>query len=253
VAARRPAPTVIVLHGAGLTASWTAARSGFAEAAAARGFAAVFPDGLGRQWNDGREGSSVDDAGFLRQLVRELVGRGVAQSDRIYMAGISNGGMMTFRMLCETPRLLAGAATVIANMPEPMGATCRIGKPVPLVMLNGTADPLVPYGGGGVGFLGLRGTVWSSERTAAFVAHNNGCRRRSTTQLPQRGPTDATSVKRIDWSDCSSGAGVKLYRVEGGGHQLFGRTNFLPFVFGRGTQQVSAPDIIVAAFAGAGG
>ena len=117
---RTPAPTVIVLHGATITAAQTARSSGFAEAAAAGGFAAVFPQGVNRQWNDGREDgriSSIDDVGFLRQLVDELVRRGIADRERIYLAGISNGGMMTFRMLCEASELFAGAATIIANMP----------------------------------------------------------------------------------------------------------------------------------------
>src|SRR5262245_55691109 len=62
-----PAPTVIVLHGALITATLTARTSGFAEAAAARGFAAVFPQGVNRQWNDGLDDvSSIDDVGFLR-------------------------------------------------------------------------------------------------------------------------------------------------------------------------------------------
>src|SRR6476646_5735374 len=51
-----PVPTIIVLHGAAIGAEWTMRGSGFAEAAAAHGFAAVFPGGLYRVWNDGREG-----------------------------------------------------------------------------------------------------------------------------------------------------------------------------------------------------
>jgi poly(3-hydroxybutyrate) depolymerase len=53
---RTPAPTVIVLHGATATAERTAQASGFAEAAAAQGFVSAFPQGINRQWNDGREG-----------------------------------------------------------------------------------------------------------------------------------------------------------------------------------------------------
>jgi len=94
-----PAPTVIVLHGATATADRTARSSGFAEAAAAHGFVAVFPQGINRQWNDGREGrtAAVDDVGFLNQLLDELVGRGIADPARIFIAGISNGGAILVR------------------------------------------------------------------------------------------------------------------------------------------------------------
>jgi polyhydroxybutyrate depolymerase len=246
-----PASTVIVLHGATIGAERTRRGSGFAEAAAARGFATAFPDGIYRQWNDGREDgrvSKVDDVGFLRRHVGELVAGGVADPARIYLAGISNGGMMTFRMLCEASELFAGAGTIIANMPAGIGEAWRPRKARPLVMLNGTADPLVPYGGGGVGFAGRRGNVWAAEHTAAFMARLNGCGEPITHVLPADTANDATKV--VDWAGCSSGQPVSLYRIEGGGHQLFGRPSILPAILGPGTQQISAPEIILQLFAG---
>jgi polyhydroxybutyrate depolymerase len=250
-----PVPTIIVLHGATIGAEWTMRGSGFAEAAAAHGFAAVFPDGIYRVWNDGREGgriSRVDDVGFLRRLVVWLIGHGVADPARVYLAGVSNGGMMTFRMLCEAAELFAGAGTIIANMPAGIGDGCRPKKPLPIVMLNGTADPLVPYGGGGVGFAGRRGTVWSAERTAAFLAEGNGCKGPTTRPLATGAPAEATKVVRLDWSSCSSGCQVTLYRIEGGGHQLFGRTDIFPAILGPGTRLISAPEVMLELFAGAG-
>jgi polyhydroxybutyrate depolymerase len=246
-----PAPTLIVLHGATISAELTARWSGFAESAAKRGFASVFPEGISRLWNDGRgDGlSPSDDVGFLRRLAQELTARGAAEPGRIYLAGISNGGMMTLRMLCEAPELYAGAATVIAAMPGETGASCRLRKPVPVIMFNGTADPLVPYEGGGVGFAGTRGSVWPAERTAEFIATANGCSGPATHPL-RRAAKEPIRVVRLDWSACSSGRGVTLYRVEGGGHQLYGHTNILPMIFGPGTMQLSAPEIIMTVFAG---
>ncbi len=253
-APQRPAPTVVVLHGALADGERTARRSGFAEAAAGRGFAAVFPDGINRQWNDGRESgpvSSVDDVGFLRRLIVHLARTGIADPAHIYLAGISNGGMMTFRMLCEAADLIAGAGAVIANMPAAIGDGCRPARPVALAMLNGTADPLVPYAGGGVGFAGRRGEVWSAERSAAFVARRNGCTDPPHEAILAARPDEATKIVRIDWSPCSTGRTVTLYRIEGGGHQLYGRPSVLPAVLGPGTQQVSAPDLILEMFAAA--
>jgi polyhydroxybutyrate depolymerase len=245
-----PAPTIVVLHGATISAELTARWSGFAEAAAAKGFAAVFPEGIYRLWNDARgdDLSASDDVGFLAKLNETLVGRGIADAGRIYLAGISNGGMMTLRMLCEAPESYAGAATVIANMPAGAGVSCRLRKPMPVMMFNGTADPMIPYNGGGVGLTGVRGSVWSTERTAAFIASANGCAE-ATTQRVGGSAGDAIRVTKLDWAVCSSGRTVTLYRVEGGGHQLFGHTNILPMIFGPGTTLVSAPEIIVAAFA----
>lgn len=248
-ARRAPAPTVIVLHGAIVSAHWTARRYGFTEAAAARGFVAVFPEGINRQWNDGREGVlwKTDDVSYLRRLVAELETRRIAEPGRIYIAGISNGGMMALRMLCEASELFAGAGTVIANMPAATGATCRPRRPVPVVMFNGSADPLIPYKGGGVGPLSLGGFVWSTERTAAFIARTNGCGAE-----PQLSGTsaDAASVTRIAWSGCKGAASVTLYRVNGGRHRVFGRLPILPVLFGSGRQEISAAETMLAAFAG---
>ena len=53
---------------------------------------------------------------------------------------------------------------------------------------------------------------------------------------------------RLDWGRCDTG--VTLYRVEGGGHQVYGHTNYFPLFLGPGTNLISAPDAILAAFAG---
>jgi polyhydroxybutyrate depolymerase len=247
-----PAPTLLVLHGATISADLTARWSGFAEIAAERGFAAAFPEGIYRLWNDGRNDglANADDVGYLRQLAGKLVEQGTADPARIYLVGISSGGMMTLRMLCEAPEQFAGAATVIANMPALVGADCRLHKAVPIVMLNGTADPIVPYKGGDVGLTGRYGKVWSAERTAAFLARGNGC-----TKGPSERPLGGSvregrvHVTLLDWSACGSGQSVAFYRIEGGGHQLFGQTNILPAILGPGTDLVSAPEAVMAVFA----
>jgi polyhydroxybutyrate depolymerase len=243
-----PAPTVIVLHGAINSAGWAMRRFGFAEAAAARGFTAVFPQGVALQWNDGRSGLStrIDDVSYLRRLVRELVAQEIADPGRIYIAGVSNGGMMALRMVCEAAELFAGAGTVIASMPIATGAECRPARPVPVVMFNGTADRLIPYDGGGVGPLNLGGFVWGAEETAEFLAHANGCSPRPMTRDTS---LELTSVTRIAWSGCERGAGVTLYRVNGGRHSVPGRRRTLTALFRKTGDDLSAAETIMAAFA----
>jgi polyhydroxybutyrate depolymerase len=245
-----PAPTVIVLHGALGTAERTARTSGFAEAAAAHRFTAVFPQGLKRQWNDGREpqAAGVDDVGFIHELVGALVGRGISDRAHVYIAGISNGGMMTFRMLCEASEVFAGAATIIANMPSRVGARCLLRKPVPVVMFNGTADPLVPYEGGGVGFAGGRGQVWAAEETAEFMADASACEEARVRPLPVSSRSEMVRVTRLEWTRCRSGGRVALYRFEGGGHQVPGRRQRLSLFLGPGYQGLRAADEAFAFF-----
>jgi polyhydroxybutyrate depolymerase len=245
------APTVVVLHGALISAEYTEAWYGFAEAAKRHGFATVFPRGLNLLWNDGRKavwGSGADDVGFLQGLAQELVKSGTADPERLYLVGVSNGGMMALRMLCEAPEAFAGIATIIASMPARVGARCRSRLPMSIIMFNGTADPLIPYRGGAVGVGGLQGRIWPVERTAMFLARRNGCEGFSKAIVSDRDAPGRIRVVKLDWTSCSSERGVTLYRVEGGGHQVFGATNFLPFLLGSGTRRVSAPDVIMAAF-----
>ncbi len=187
-------PTVIVLHGALGTGAGTARTTGFAEAAAKRGFTAVFPDGLGRQWNDGRAGGpgGPDDIGFIRALVKRLVAEGDADPQRIYLAGISNGGS--------------------------------------------------------VGLGGGRGEVWSVERTANLFARLDRCGGQIERPLPDRDPSDGTSVTRVAWDGCSAGTSVTLYRVEGGGHSLPGRPSLAPRLLGLTNFDISGPGVILDAF-----
>ena len=240
-----PAPTVVVLHGAINSAGWAAWRFGFKEAAAARGFAAVFPQGLGPQWDDGRSraGPRVDDVAFLRRLAVDLVERGVAEPGRIYVAGVSNGGMMALRLVCEGADFMAGVGTVIASMPATSGAECRPARPMPIVMFNGTADKLVPYEGGRVGPFSLGGSVWGAEQTAAFLAEANGCG-------PEPSGEDALfpgmSVTRLTWTGCARSATVTLYRMNGVGHTVPGRRRILS---GIRTDELSAAETILGTFA----
>jgi polyhydroxybutyrate depolymerase len=243
-----PRPTVIVLHGALGTGAGTARTTGFAEAAARRGFTAVFPDGLGRQWNDGRAGGpgGPDDIGFIRALVKRLVAEGDADPQRIFLAGISNGGMMSFTLACKAGNLFAGIGTVIANMPA--GIEPCVARPMPVVMIIGTADPMVPYGGGGVGLGGGRGEVWSVERTANLFAKLDRCGRQVERPMPDIDPSDGTSVSRIDWDGCTPGTSVTLYRIEGGGHSLPGRPSLAPRLLGLTNFDISGPAVILDAF-----
>lgn len=248
-ARRLPAPTVIVLHGIAISASWTSQISGFAEAARDRGFTSVYPEGIKSAWNDGREGvaSPADDVGFLRKLVRELGQRNIADPARVYITGISNGGMMALRMLCEASELFAGAGTTIANMPARTGATCQIANPVPIVMVNGSADLLVPYNGGWVGPFGIGGNVWGTEKTASFLARANGCATVARTDFPKS--SGNTSITKTAWRDCIAlDKNVTLYRVNGGGHQIYGRRGAIASLMRSWGPDISAAETIMAAF-----
>ncbi|MEJ2125469.1 MAG: PHB depolymerase family esterase [Alphaproteobacteria bacterium] len=246
---RGPQPTVLVLHGAMGTADLMVSRTSFDEVGRRHHFTIVFPEGLKRQWNDGRfhDPDRPDDVAFLRKLTHELIERRIAKPGHIYIAGISNGAAMSFTMACRVGRLFRGIGTVINSMPAGM-RSCRLHS-VPLVMVAGTADPLVPYAGGRVGFRRERGKVLGMEETAQMFARKNGCRSRRTHALPDRDRTDGSTVTRVTWGQCRTGKPVTLYRVEGGGHQIPGGRTLMPLLLGRTNHDISAAEVIMKAFA----
>ncbi len=227
-ASRPLRPAVFVLHGGLGSGEQAEEFSGFDALADRDGFVVIYPDGLRRQWNDGREGGparpSVDDVGFLAALAARAVADHGADPHRLYVVGISNGGMMALRLACERSRLFAGFAAVIANLPRSLRTGCRPEVPVPVLVMAGTADPLVPFEGGGVGFLGGRGQVISARDTVGLFVDRNGCRPLpETTLLPDPRRDDGSRVRRLWHRPCRGGSEVLFYVVEGGGHTWPGR------------------------------
>ena len=228
----RPRPTVLVLHGSLLNAQVTVQAMGFEPLVAREGLVAVYPNAISSQWNDGRPmaaawNGGVNDVAFLRALVSHLVRAGISDPRRIYIAGYSNGGMMGLRLICEAPELVAAVAGIGATFPVELAHSCKAPKPTATLIMNGTADPLVPYAGGALAF--GEGYVISTNATMRFMRRVNGCSdNASVDRLPDLDPTDGSRVVVTSWTECASGASVVLYRIEGGGHRIPSRGEGVP-------------------------
>ena len=216
-AATRPLPLLFVFHGAGGDAAGIASHTGLTEAAGARGYAVVYPEGMGRRWNDGRgTGSAADDVGFVRALLDSLRAELPADPRRIYATGISNGAALSFRLACELPGTFAAIAPVAGALPAALEERCAAGTPVSVVMFQGTRDPLMPYDGGDLSF--RRGSVLPAPRAAALFARLNGCAAEPLRTAEADTVADGTRVRRTTWGECRDGRSVVLFIIEGGGH-----------------------------------
>jgi polyhydroxybutyrate depolymerase len=247
-----PNPTIIVLHGATMSAQRLVRSSGFAEAAAMHGFTAVFPEAMDQQWNDARGStrSHADDIGFLTALARQLIDAKIADPQHLYLAGISNGGMMAFTLICEPQTPFTGIAAVVATLPAKLEASCHPPKPLAIIMMNGTADPLIPFNGGHVGFFGRRGDVLGAQQTAALFAKAEGCTGQAQQALPKLNTGEPTHVTLVTWNGCAPQASVRLFEILGGGHQIPGGPTYLPLLFGKPNHDMRAANAILEVFAG---
>jgi polyhydroxybutyrate depolymerase len=157
-------------------------------------------------------GNEVDDVAFILATVEEVHEREAFDRRKLYVAGASNGGMMTMRLLIDAPTAFAAAATFAASLPE--GDVPRPSFGTPLMMLNGTADPRVPWEGGS--------DTRPVEESVQFFVRANGSDpaafRESTLPDNQR---DGCLVYSQVWSSPRGSApAVVFFRVEGGGHSI---------------------------------
>jgi len=158
-------PLVVFLHGAGGTAAWADAETGWSALAARENFALALPEGLPPdpdrppkfltnppRWNDGSPGptgspSPADDVAFLAALLDDAAARAGTDPARVYLGGFSNGAGMTFRAAAELADRLAAVAPVAGYC---RAADPKPARPVPTLYVIGTLDPLVPVRGGEV-------------------------------------------------------------------------------------------------------
>lgn len=257
----KPVPLIIALHGGGGSGenmeAFTVGR--FNELAEQEGFLVVYPDAVKyrlakRNWNDGRgilrypaQRDNVDDVGFIRALIDKLIAEYNVDPHRVYATGPSNGGIMTLRLGCELSDKLAAIAPVIGSIAEPLAATCRPTHALPMLMINGTDDPLISWEGGYVHFLKQQlGKVVSVADTVNFWVKRDGCALPpEVSRLPDLDPDDGTRIRREIYPSCQEGLAVILYAVEGGGHTWPGAYQYAsPSLVGLTSQDINACDVI---------
>jgi polyhydroxybutyrate depolymerase len=248
-------PLVLMFHDRGGAGQGMGNFTGFDGLSDRMGFIAAYPDGLHRRWNDGRAAAEVksDDVGFVATLIDSLARRFPIDRQRIYAAGIANGGMFSLRLACELGGRIAGVAVVAASMPADMDAGCRPARPVSLIEISGTADPIVPYLGGALqnsAGQGDAGDVLSAEETAASWRVRDKCgRAEAVAAVAPIAKPDGTTVARTEYPGCDGNAAVILYSVEGGGHSWPGGPQYAPrFVIGPVSHQLDAGRTIIDFF-----
>jgi polyhydroxybutyrate depolymerase len=222
------------------------------------GFIVVYPDGIEKHWNDGRENvnyrahrEKIDDVGFISALIDHLAKQYHTDVKRVYATGVSNGAMMSFRLACELSEKISAVAPVAGSMPENMPSKCTPSRPIPVLMISHTEDPLVPWGGGEIRF-GLRrfGRVLSVGETVTFWATHNQCSSPpNITWGPDKDSKDGTRVRKESYHPCRESSEVVLYAIEGGGHTWPGGDQYLPeWIIGKTSRDIDANEVIWSFF-----
>lgn len=188
------------------------------------GVIALFPHAYLGQWNlfdgldntTGPEGQTIDDQAFLLGLVARFVAEGKADPRRLYVTGISDGAIMTYRLICLKNTSFAAAAPLIGTPSEAYLADCAPSPPPALLHVHGTHDKVLPY----EGWIFPNGREASVPEVMEHWRLLHGCTGQSETLLEDIDPNDGSMVSEMIWTGCTSPEPVKRYKVINGGHSV---------------------------------
>ena len=189
----RPAPLVVVLHGAMGNATAVETRYHWNPLSDRDGFFVVYPQGSLDQWNAVLDSRVDDDVSYLAALLDHLEGSFPIDRAHVYVAGMSNGAAMAYRIGCVLSDRVAAIAPVEGSSPG-----CQPSQPVSMVVVHGLADQTVTFAG--------------AQRSLTAWRGYDGCPADPLAQ--QDGP-----VTHSTWAPCAAGTTVELYTVDGGGHE----------------------------------
>jgi polyhydroxybutyrate depolymerase len=213
-----PTPLVISLHAG---ATWPAHQmnlSHWNRLADEDGFLVVYPAGtpqvfgIVRVWRT-TEATVMKDVRFISDLIDTLQGSFNIDATRIFVTGMSNGGGLAFGLSCALSARLAAIGLVAAAQELPT-RWCSPSRPVPVIAFHGTADPVVPFGGGRLGdpLNPVKPVYPPVQDWVAAWAERNHC------NGPPAESQVAADIRLLAYSDCAGAGDVVLYTVLGGGH-----------------------------------
>ena len=219
-----PVPLLIMFHGAGGDGSRAEAATGFTDLAEADDFIVVYPNGTqansiegALSWNAGAccglaRDDNVDDVGFILAMIAELQASYPIDPARIYLTGFSNGGMMSYRLACEHRELFAGIAVLGGSL---VTSSCQPDGPLPVLIVHGTADLVVPYDGGETtDRVASRYGQWNNtsvEYATSFWTENDDC---AMDAVVTGTPPLTTEI----YPDCTDETRVEVVTIDGGTH-----------------------------------
>jgi polyhydroxybutyrate depolymerase len=225
-----PLPLVVLLHGAFSTAEQTERETGFSELADKENFLVAYPEGIGlfgylQHWNAGHccgkaASDGIDDVAFVAEVIRVTREKLAVNSRRIYLAGMSNGGMLTHRFAAERGDMLAAAAVISGAIGSSNNGveTWQTPSPAdapPILLIHGDSDRHVPHLGGASPLGGRQDRLYLSlDQAGEFWRNTLACLDEPHLQNQQSG-----AVRKTSWTDCRGGKGVEQILLSNWGHQ----------------------------------
>lgn len=255
---RTPLPLLVMIHGGGGTPRTAAFATGASRAADERAFLVVYPAALARDpgqpvsflrnptfWNVGSgfghaERLRIDDTAYIEAVLDDVERRYAVDRERVFAAGFSNGAALALRVAVDLSARIRALTAVAGHLWQ---RDRRPARPVPLLYMIGTADPIVPPGGGVVqGPWGSEYALPPVRETIELWAEWNGC------EVPGRISSPAAGVTLEEFGP-GDGAGVRFVTIEGAGHVWPGGPSVLnEKISGPSTNRLDATAVMLESF-----
>jgi polyhydroxybutyrate depolymerase len=219
------------------------------EAADKAGVLVAYPQGLiitnpnngavGPGWNV-NIGATHDDVAFTSSLIDHIAAGFNVDLSRVHATGWSNGSAMALYLACELWDRIASVAGVSGGLNYGLLDTCQPKRPVSILKVFGTADPLFP----------ADGTELSPpiSATPEFFAEVNDCSPDPIVkEFPDKIVEDNSSVTLFRYIRCDDRSQVLYYQVENGGHN-WPRGGWVPPFLGNQNMELDASSVILKFF-----
>ena len=191
--------------------------------------------------DEDRRPAPADDIAFFNQMLDQVSTKFRADPSRVYVLGLSEGGFMSLRTACSLSDRIAAAAAVGAAMPKTM--ICLPSRPVPVLMINGTSDPVVPYGGGTEKNLQLQ--TLSAEDSSKDWAKIDRCNEKPEKGKWASSAKGGTETRTDTYLGCQQNAQVVLFSLKGAGNTWPGGEQYeAENTIGKTSQDVNANEIV---------
>lgn len=201
---------IFILHGSGGSGQQIMEGAAKLEAIAEReNILMVYPDGYKKYWNECRKMATsvanlenIDENAFFNKMIDYFISKYQISSDHVFAIGTSGGGHMAYKLAITMPKRFKAITAIIANLPDTSNMDCIEKKlPMPVMIINGTADQTNPYNGGE---MSVGGSVWgrvrSTEQSFRYWADLDGYKGEPKKQiLPDLDPADGKTIEKFSY------------------------------------------------------
>ncbi len=219
---------LFVMHGSGGSSNDMLNKTTKLESMAAKeNLLVVYPNGYQRYWNECRKYSTavankenINEGAFFTGMIKYFNTKYGISEKKIFATGFSGGGQMAYKLGLTMPGQVKAIAAIVANMPDSASCDCTLaGKPLPVLIINGTDDKTNPYNGGEMFVNNASfGVVRSTENSFGYWASLAGYTGTPKKEmLPNTDTTDQKTIESYSYRQTGKPP-VTMLKVVGGKH-----------------------------------